>query len=215
MRYLALIAILITGCAATPDKQQLKVAEANTRALEQMRMKAVTNGEVTSHRGAEVLCPNPGKVFDPQSASFSGRKTVSSGRSVSTKAAYTNEFYFQDRVRTRAFDTRNFTTKTSWQTDRAFETKAAPTKESWFSKRTAKTKTYDTKAASGTDKALPVREMAEANRGFVAKGRRQAEYDSKGPAAQGFGGERISGESWSGDLKPLTIDDVKNILNKN
>jgi hypothetical protein len=29
------------------------------------------------------------------------------------------------------------------------------------------------------------------------------------------GGDRYGGQSWSGDVKPMTIEDVKKLLNKN
>jgi len=203
---------LLGACTPSAEKQMLNLKTANSRALEQKRMNMVTTyaDDDLGPRGAEILVADPGKEFDPSVARFGRASTVG------TKAVEANQFNVKDGVRTKGFATRGFeSNKNAWMGDVKFETKAAPVKESWFSKVTARTKTYDTKQSYIGDKTAATRPLVVGDKTFVAKGRRQAIYDSKGAAAQALGGDRFSGESWSGDLRPLTIDDVKKLLNKN
>ena len=129
--------------------------------------------------------------------------------------ARTNEFYFEDRVRTKSFTSRDFATKQAWMTGAKFETKEAPVKTSWFSRLTARTKSYDTKSLSDAPKAVAVRALPGGDRSFIGKGRRQADYDTHGPGAQALG-VVDGGQSYSGDLRELkTIEDIRSLLNKN
>ena len=48
----------------------------------------------------------------------------------------------------------------------------------------------------------------------MAQGRRQAQLDANGREMIPMGNHDM-GPSWSGELKPLTIEDVKGLLNKN
>ena len=96
-----------------------------------------------------------------------------------------------------------------------FATKDAPaTKESWFAKKSAQTKNYEVKEAWDASKNAETRVLPGSDRAYVAQGRRQAELDATGKAKIPFGTNSM-GPSWSGDLKPLTIEDVKTLLNKN
>src|SRR4051812_28671686 len=90
-----LAALLLGGCASKKNPDELK-ATANTRAIEQVRMRAVTSGDADSQRGAQVLVADPNKTFDPSSARFGAR-------SFGTKAAATTPFQYDDRVRTKSF----------------------------------------------------------------------------------------------------------------
>jgi uncharacterized protein YceK len=207
-----LIAVSLAGCASSEKKlaeqQKLDLARANTRAVEQMRMRAVTSGATLRERVAQVLVPDKEKEFDPAAARF-GKPAQFHG-----KPQKTNEFLFVNRTRTKDFQTNSFATKGAWMGDAKFETKEAPTKESWFSRMTARTKGYDTKDAREAGKSVPVRALPGGDRAYVAQGRRQAELDATGKDKIPFGTTDM-GPSWSGELKPLTIQDVKNLLNKN
>jgi hypothetical protein len=207
MRLLPLIALLLAGCASHKNTEALKPATANTRAVEQMRMNEVESGE--SHRGAEIMMPNQNKTFDTRAANFGTASEIGS------RQARTVEYHFEDRVRTKSFGTREFSTKNAAMAEKNYETKAAPVKESWFSRLTARTKTYETREAQGVGKTVETRALRGGDKAYFAKGRKQGIYDSKGAAAMAQGGDRSDGQSWSGDLKPMTIEDVKKLLNKN
>lgn len=207
MRLLLLMALLLAGCASSKNKDALNAATANSRAVEQMRMNEVEGGE--SHRGAEIMAPNQNKTFDTRAANFGTASAIGS------RQARTGEFHFVDRVRTKPFGTRDFSTKEAAMADAKFETKEAPTKESWFSRLTARTKSYKTSEARDASKTAETRALPGGDKAYFAKGRKQGAYDSKSPAAMAQGGDRSDGQSWSGDLKPMTIEDVKQLLNKN
>lgn len=209
---------LLGACAHNnADKQLLDLKRANSRAIEQKRMNVMEMNadQGLTERGAEIAVYDPEKTFDPNVPQFGH------GRSISPKAAQTTTFNFVDGVRTKEFGgTRSAALgKNAWMGNLQFQTKAAPVKESWFSKLTARSKTFDTSKSRFADKAVATRPSVIEDKPFLVKGRRQADYDTKGPAAMALGGDRISGDSWTGDLqqltKPMSIDDVKKLLNKN
>jgi hypothetical protein len=210
MRLLTLLlASLLAGCASSKVDQQLDPKTANARAIEQQRMQAITSGAwaPASERGEEVLAPKP-KEFNM------GALRTGFNKSFDGKAAPTSEFHFVDKTRTKPFGTRDYVTKGAWMGDMKFGTKEAKTKESWFSKRTAETKTYGTKVAHDASKSAATRALPGGDKPFLVQGRRQADLDSNGRQKIPFGTSDL-GQSWSGDLKPLTIEDVKGLLNKN
>lgn len=204
MRFLPLLALLLSGCSAV---KSIKLPW-NSRTNEQARINAVTAPKPTT-REEEVLQWDPKKQFNPSAANFGNSRTVS------TNAASTNEFHFVDKTRTKNFTTRDFGTKSAWGSDSKYATKEAPTKDSWFSRLTSPTKSYATRENWEAGKTSETRDLPGGDRKFVAKGRRQAELEKNGAAGQPMGGDRESGQSWSGDLKPLSIQDVKTLLNKN
>lgn len=209
MRLLTLLlAASLSACASRKNPDELNTATANTRAIEQVRMRAVTSGDVTSERGAQVLVADPTKEFNPNAARFGG------GRAVAGKAAQTNDFQYVDRVRTRSFVSKEYVSKGAWMGNMKFATKDAPTKTSWFARRSAQVKTYDTREARDASKTAATRALPEGERAFVAQGRTQAALDVDGRSRIPFGTTTV-GPSWSGELKQLTIDDVKSLLNKN
>ncbi len=172
-------------------------------------MNEIARGEVNSLRGAEVMVVDPTKTFNPSVMRSAG------GRELGMPTARTNEFHFEDRVRTKPFASRDFATKQAWMSGAKFEAKEAPVKTSWLSRLAARTKGYDTKAATGVQKAVAVRALPGGDRAFIAKGRRQADYDTHGPGAQALG-VVDGGQSYSGDLRELkTIEDIRSLLNKN
>jgi hypothetical protein len=204
MRLLPLLAVLLTGCSSVKTVR----LPWNSRSQEQARLNAATDATPRT-REDEILHPDPTKEFDPRAANFG------SARSVSTKGASTSAFHFVDKTRPKSFATREFGTQGAWDSGRKYATNEAPTGESWFSRLTAKTKPYATKENWEADKTSGTRALPEGGRTFAARGRKQAELDSKGAAGMPMGGDRVSGESWSGDLKPLTIEDIRTLLNKN
>ncbi len=181
----------------------------NSRTREQQRLNEVTSPKPTS-RAEQVMQLDQTKEFNPSAANFG------SGRSVTGKKAATSEFHFLSRTQTKSFETRGMNTKEATGMDGKFATKSAQTKESWFARLTASGKTYATRDSSDANKGLQGKVLPSADKRFVARGRRQAELDKNG-AAGGLpmGGDRDSGQSWSGDVRPLSIQDVKTLLNKN
>jgi hypothetical protein len=180
----------------------------NSRTTEQARLNAATAPKPTS-REEQVMKPDLTKEFNPSTANFG------SGRSVMGKKAATGEFHFVDRTRTKSFPTKEVATKQAWGTSSQYETKTAETKESWFARLTAATKTYTTRESADANKNLQGRELPGSDKKFVARGRRQAALDANGAAGVPAGGDRDMGQSWSGEVRPLSIQDVKSLLNKN
>jgi hypothetical protein len=206
-----LVPVLLAGCASSDEQatQEFDERTANTRALEQRRMNAVTSGDAASERGAEVLVGDKYKEFNL--AAMRG----GSAKAFGTKGAYSNEFHFVDRVRTKDFYTRDYVSKKAWMGDAKFATKASPTKESWFSRRTARSeKTYATKESRDANREHGTRALPGGEKPFLVQGRTQAGLDATGKDKIPFGTTDM-GPSWSGELKPLTVDDVKGLLNKN
>ena len=180
----------------------------NSRTKEQQRLNAATSSAPTS-REQQLMKPDLTKEFNPNSANFG------SGRSITGKKAATSEFYFVNKTRTKGFPTREFATKQASGAESQYATKTAVGKESWFARLTAPTKTYGTRESRDANKGLQGKVLPGSERKFVAIGRRQAELDKNGASMMPLGGERDMGQSWSGDLKPMSIQDVKTLLNKN
>ena len=181
----------------------------NSRTTEQSRMNAATASKPTT-REEQVMKPDLTKEFNPSAANFG------SNRSVVGKKAATGEFQFVDRTRTKSFPTKELSGKQAWGTSSQYETKTAATKESWFARLTAVPKPYATRESSDASKGLQGRALPGSEQKFVARGRRHAEL-VRNAAAAGvpMGGDRDVGQSWSGEVRPLTIQDVKTLLNKN
>jgi hypothetical protein len=120
-----------------------------------------------------------------------------------------------NKTRTKSFDTGAFTTKQASGSDSKFATKDMPTKKSLFSRLTAPTKTFATRESRDAGRGLQGATLPGSETKFLAIGRRQAEMDRSGASIQPMGGDRDSGQSWSGDIRPMSIQDVKSLLNKN
>ncbi len=180
----------------------------NSRTKEQQRLNAATSSKPTSLE-ERIMKPDITKEFNPASANFG------SGRSITGKKAATSEFHFVNKTRTKAFETGTFATKTAWGADSRYATKTAETKESWFARKTAPTKTYATRETWDANKGLQGQVLPGSERKFVAIGRRQADLDKNGASRMPVGGDRDMGQSWSGELRPMSIQDVKSLLNKN
>ena len=205
MRFLPLLAMLLTGCSATKAVH----FPWSSRGQEQARMNAATSPKAQTRDEESILHPDETKAFNPGAARFGA------GRTAYTKSAQTNEFYFTNKTRAGSFDTRGYATREASGTGTEYATKEAPSKESWFSRLTARSKKYATNESRDAGKTVGTRALPGADEAFVAKGRKQAALDKDGAAAGFERGGPDSGMSWSGDLKPLTIQDVKKLLNKN
>lgn len=181
----------------------------NSRTTEQTRLNAATAPKPTS-REQQVMTIDSTKEFNPSAANFG------SGRSLVGKKAATGEFQFVDKTRTKSFATKELSAKQASGTTSQYETKTTETKESWFARLTAVPKAYATRESSDAGKGLQGRALPGSEQKFVARGRRQADLDRNAAAgAVPMGGDRDVGQSWSGDVRPLTIQDVKTLLNRN
>ena len=181
----------------------------NSRTSEQSRLNAAMAPKPTT-REEQVMRPDITKEFNPSAAKF-GSAFSPGGRKVAT-----SEFQFENKTRTKSFATRDYATKEAAGAGAKYETKSALTKESWFARRTAPTKTFATRESSDAGKGLQGQVLPGSDRKFVPRGRRQAELDKQHAAgAFPLGGDRDGGQSWSGEVRPLTIQDVKMLLNKN
>ena len=221
MRLLLLFWLMMAGCLgaapfhwpwSTPAGEQKTEKHFrlpwNSRTTEQTRLNAATAPKPTS-REEQVMTIDRTKEFNPSSANFG------SGRSVSGKKMATGEFHFVDRTRTKSFETRGFATKEATGMNSQYATKTAETKESWFARRTALTKAYATRENTDANKNLEGRALPGSEKKFIARGRRQADLDKNGAAGQALGADRDGGQSWTGEVRPLTIQDVRTLLNKN
>lgn len=195
---LPLIAILLAGCSSS---KSMKLPW-NTRAQEQARLNAATVPKPQT-REEELLTHDPNKEFPLTQANVTGARTYATGK------AGTGEFRFANRVRSNDYRTHDYATNAAQMGELKFDTKDAKTKESWFSKLTARSKSYDTNDAREAKKEAPTKALPDGERPFLVQGRRQADFDRNGPASQ------IPTQSWEGDLTPMTIEDVRKLLNKN
>ncbi len=150
----------------------------------------------------EIMKPSSDKQFDPRLASYGAGK-YETGRG----AAKGKEFGFIDRVRTGTYRTRDFQSKEAYMGDIVFQTKEANTKKSQFADRAANTRDY-----SGS--------RAFADGGKVAATRAAETRPYLGQEAQkmatGINPEDQDKVGWRGDdLRAMSIEDIKKLLNKN
>jgi hypothetical protein len=158
-------------------------------------------------RSRQVLdSPDLTREFNIQQLSPFGR----SKSEFTAHGAQTSSFYIHQKYTPKGYDTNGFRTKTAWDSDFKFSTKAARTKTYETKEAAAASKTAAVKDAREGSKTAATREFYEANRKTSFTGRNQALFDKEGPAAQAK-----VGASWSGNLKQLTVEDVREILNKN
>ena len=179
-----------------------------SRSKEQQRLNAATASKPTT-REQQVMKPDLTRQFNPSAANFG------SGLSLTGKPAATNTFHFANNTRTKSFETGAFATKQAWGGDSKFATKSMPTKPSWFSRLTAPTKTYATRESRDAGRGLQGATLPGSEKKFLAIGRRQSELDRNGASVMPMGGGRDMGQSYSGDVRPMSIQDVKSLLNKN
>lgn len=153
-----------------------------------------------------LMKPDMEKNFNMNQLSPFGR----SKSDFQARDANTNSFYIHQKYTPKGYDnTKSFSTKNSQFKDFKFATKDARTK-SYETKTAPMVKTAAVKDAPEADKSAATREFSQANRTSVFKGRNQALFDKEGPAAQAK-----VGAGWSGDLKQLSVEDIRDILNKN
>ncbi len=175
--------------------------------MEAQRRSKVVSGEAGSVRGAEVMVPDKKRVFNPATARFGNTSSLSS------KSAYTSEFRFVDGVRTKEFSSGEYRgAKTAWLEKLRFTTKEARTGEAHEASeagKTARSKGYETDAAREAGKSAAIPVVADGTRQFLGK---EADRFTRGIRPE----DQTRFENpWNGNLEPMSIEDVKKLLNKN
>ena len=208
VRLLAFILVsAFAGCASPQEKARIKYENdeyAAKKALAARRKKsAMGSGDAASERGADVIVWDDTKTFNPAVARFGNRA------SVSDKLARTGEFRFTEQFRAKEFGAKGFSTKSAWVDKLSFATKDAPTRDAREAGKTAGSKSYDTVSARETGKTAALPDVPDGERKYLGK---EADRMKRGinPRDQ----PKFEG-AWTGNLEPLTIDDVKKLLNKN
>ncbi len=154
-----------------------------------------------------IRSPNMNLEYDLRKSTFMGT------HSVSTKNVAVKEFYYDQKVSPKAFSTGAYAgTKSSWFSNFKFWTKEANTKsknEIPNATKAAPVKTVAVSDARESQKTMATREFA-GERPYLHRGASQDAID-KGEKGQGV----PPGIGTDGSLKPMTIDDVRELLNKN
>jgi hypothetical protein len=223
VRFLLLIplafALLCAGCASKWEREEKKQRVADTRQVEEERMRRLTYGQVQSEGWAELLVPNEHKAFDVNRAIRGSSQTVSTGK------AQTKEFYFDQKVRPESYRTRGFWgAKDSALRDMKYATGQANSRGKYEIPNAgtkADTKSAAVKDAREANEKLATRNLPGGNREYLgpeSKKVRRA-VDPKTLANWRTEGETVHYSEGtvevSGALRELSVDDVRAILNKN
>ena len=194
-------------------------------------MSALNTGAAVSDREAELLVVDKYKAFNL------GSTVKGSSRSYGTGSANVKEFNYEQKVRTKSYAARDFWgAKPSAFTDQRFATRAARTSGNYEipgATKKAETKTASTKAAREADLAMEVRTLSDGSRQYLGKEKKKMEtpldpreaakwQGSSGMAtAGGEIGESTGGRKYVtpveqfGQMKEISIQDLRELLNKN
>ena len=221
------LALLYVGCASTPmerfnkklAKQEGPEREENSRLLEQRRVSAVENGQVGSKRGAEIFAADKYKTFDPT------RNSVG-GRTYDTGNARVKDFYYDQKAHPGSYAARDFYgAKKDWSGDLKYAARDANTRGKYDIPNA--TKAADTKTAA-------TKESWDAGKTAATKGLHDGQREYLGPESKKLrtpvdpatmadwrngGRETVVNSGTSVEkyttLKQLTIEDIRELLNKN
>lgn len=154
-----------------------------------------------------LMRPNMEKPFDTAQAASGG------GRSFGAKSARSKSFGFEQKFSAGEFRSKEFSgSKSAWMGNFKFSSKEANTRGKYEvpnAGRQVNTKTMPVVDAREGSKAMPTREFA-GQRPYLKRGPSQDRFDREGTTPMD---NRPVG--WSGTLQPMTIDDVRELLNKN
>ncbi len=218
---LLLLVLSGMGCSSAPKRaaqREDKALRENSRVTEQRRLMAVERGDAGSARGAEIMVIDPTKTYDPSRSSV-GSRTYNAG------AARTKEFYFNQKTTPKSFQTSDFYgTKSAAAGDRKFATRDANTRGRYEIPNVNKaeeTKTAPTKESRDAGRTAEVKNLRDGRREYLGPETKQARQniDPASMANWRVGGESVvntgSGVEKFSTLKPLTIEDIRELLNKN
>jgi hypothetical protein len=143
------------------------------------------------------------KAFDLRQGSTFGRQSFVTG------TARVKNFYFTQKFAPKDYDTRAYGgTKSSWFGNFKFSTREAGTKGNYEipnATKKADTKTLPVSDARENSKTMSTTAYAKRDRPYLGP---EANRLHRTVPANGQVG-------WTGDLRPMTIDDVRELLNKN
>lgn len=215
-----LLALFGAGCSS-PQKKAEKLAQKqeaqakleNSRVVEERRQRIIDGRQVASKRGAEIAVYDPKKTFDPSRSAVGGR-TYNAGK------AQTKSFYADKQARVGDYRTGDFYgSKTAWAGDMKFGTKQAATKD--YATKDAPTKTAPTGPASDAGKTAASRGLSDGQREYLGPESKKLRTPVD-PATMGDWRNTRETVSDSGGsiekystMKTLTIDDIRELLNKN
>jgi hypothetical protein len=203
---LSLLALAIAGCSSA-EKKAARQAEqeqiANSRAIEERRLRAVDGREIASVRAAEIYVADPHKKFDPlKTPGFGARSFHATGSRV-------KEFRYAQKAEATGFRTKDFAgSKAARVADARYATADARTKDyaGPNSARAVDTKTAPTDEARESGKTMATRALPGGNRPYLGP-----EADRLHKAIEPGREPRITQ-----DLREMkTIEDIRELLNKN
>ena len=227
-----LCAVLCASCASRQKDPEQERRQANSRAVESRRMRALDYGDVTSQRGAEMLVVDPDKSFNLKSMSGGTSKTFRTG------SANVKDFNYVDNVSTRSYtNTRGFWgSRQSAFSEQRFATRGARTTGDYEipnATKKAGTKTATTKEAREANLAMAVRTLPDGSRQYLGKEKKKMEtpVDPKeaanwrgasamvttgGDMGAGKAGRRyITPVEQYGHMKEISVEELRELLNKN
>ncbi len=141
------------------------------------------------------------------------KSTFHGGRGFAMKGASVKEFQFDQKVSPKQFNTAAYAgTKSSWMGNFKFSANSAKTTGKYEipnADKAAPVKEHAVKGYVDSDKKMAVRDYA-GQRPYLRRGASQDLID-KNPEKAAQGGT----VGWNGTMKPMTIDDVRELLNKN
>ncbi len=152
-----------------------------------------------------VTEPDKEKINTSFNTEFYGGEKFEQGN----QAAVVRDFQYENRVNSKSFQTRDYLASTYWTGDFQFETKSVvDTKGNPVEKNSGQysTREFATDQANEAKKTRTVREYGEADKEF--RGQESPRMDKAiDPADQSTG--------WRGNLDVMTMDDIRDLLNKN
>ncbi len=123
------------------------------------------------------------------------------------EAAVVREFQFEDRVNSKSFQTRDFVSSSYWAGDFKFNAKDAVNGKGKASETAGQydTRAFATEEANEASRTNTVREYGEAGKKFAGKeAKRLEKVIDPSDSAPG----------WKGNMDVMTVDDIRDLLNK-
>lgn len=194
-------------------------------------MRALDYGDAGSERGAELLVVDKYKAFNL------GAAVTGSSRSYKTGSAQMKDFNFEQKVTTKAYNSRGFWgAKQSAFSDQRFATRAARTTGNYEipnATKKADTRTAAVKEAREANMAMAVRTLPDGSRQYLGKEKKKMETPVDPKEAANWrgasaivttGGEigpssgrrrYITPTEQYGQMKEISIAELRELLNKN
>jgi hypothetical protein len=156
-----------------------------------------------------ILKPNLDLQFNLSKSSSFGN------RSAPSKNANVREFAFTQKVAPKEFASKDFGgSKASWFSKLKFFSRNSASTEGKYAipnaSKKADTKTLSVDDAREASKSMDTAQYAKADRPYLIRGRSQDKLDDEKGVPKD---NKPLG--WGGSLTPMTIDDVRELLNKN